>query len=94
MLSRYSDNPTMLRLIGKYANEEAEKADTADRQSFRAIAINAGTEKGGQIVSAFEDMAGASKGYFGCYLPSDGDYVQRMQAQWDGAEMQQAIADF
>lgn len=48
MLSRYSDNPTMLRLIGKYANEEAEKSDTADRQSFRAIAINAGTEQGGR----------------------------------------------
>lgn len=94
MLSRYSDNPTMLRLIGKYANEEAEKSDTADRQSFRAIAINAGTEQGGKTVAAFEDMAGASKGYFGCYLPSDGDYVQRMQSQWDGAEMQQAIADF
>lgn len=94
MVERFSNNTTMLRLIGKYA-EEARKTteEVAERQQFALVMSDARNKSAG-VVERFERLAKTAKTYSGGRLPDRAQYVQSMQKHWNEADIQTAIENF
>lgn len=94
MVERFSNNSTMLRLIGKYADEARKTTDdVAERQKF-AVAIADARNKSVGVVERFEHLARTAKIYSGGKIPDRAQYVQSMQGNWDKPEVQAAIENF
>lgn len=94
MVERYSGNTTMLRLIGKYANEARQTAENpAERQKITAAMMDT-RELSTGVAEQFERLARTAKTYSGKKLPESVKYVQSMQAHWDKPDIQAAIENF
>lgn len=94
MVERYSNNTTMLRLIGKYADEARKTAeDVAERQRI-TVAIGDAQKNSIGVVEQFEVLARTAKIYSGSNSPSRAQYVQSMQGHWDEPDIQAAIDNF
>lgn len=90
----YSGNKTMLRLIGKYADDARKDAQGAeDRQRLAAVSI-AARENSTGAVDQWEWLASAAKTYSGKNSSRSVSYVQAMQEHWNEADIQAAIENF
>lgn len=93
MVDRYSGNKTMLRLIGKYADDARKDAQGEDRQRLAAVSI-AARENSTGAVDQWEWLASAAKTYSGKNSSRSVSYVQAMQEHWNEADIQAAIENF
>lgn len=94
MVDRYSGNKTMLRLIGKYADDARKDAQGAeDRQRLAAVSIVARENSTG-AADRWEWLASAAKTYSGKNSSRSVSYVQAMQEHWNEADIQAAIENF
>lgn len=94
MVERYSGNTTMLRLIGKYANEARQTAENpVERQKITAAMMDT-RELSTGVVEQFEVLARTAKTYSGHKIPDRVQYVQSMQKYWDKPDIQAAIENF
>lgn len=94
MLDRYNGNKTMLRLIGKYAdNARQSMTNTEERQRMAVISMST-NKNGTSVVDAWENLAFAAKTYSGKNNPHSASYVHAMQRHWDDANIQNALRDF
>lgn len=86
MAARYDSNPTMLRLIGKYA-KEAEKAANShvEKRGFRTVAMN--TESGqSSIMRVWNDLSRVADGCSGQTAGRNAaspDYIISMGRHWE-----------
>lgn len=91
LAERYDSNPTMLRLVGKYAEEAAKNADAsgdhASRMGYTAVAL--ATKDGfGQIARKFDEiievgMYCSGRTHRGDKTVSDPDHVVKMGKCWE-----------
>lgn len=94
MVERYSGNTTMLRLIGKYADEARRTAENpVERQKISIAMIDAQRESI-SVADQFEELAEAAKIYCGKNAATSINYVQSMQEEWNGTDIQAAIENF
>lgn len=94
MLDRYSGNSTMLRLIGKYADELRQTiTEASTRQQIAAIAIRA-KESSTDEAGSWRELADAAKIYSGARSPRSPGYGQSTQKHREDAAIQAAIANF
>lgn len=76
MAGKYDSNPTMLRLIGKYAGEMAEKAERADRGTLYILADEC-KNGSGKVMRVWEDLVSATN-----YCSGIGAGDRRREAQF------------
>lgn len=95
MLERFSDNPTMCRMIGKYAGDAAVAARDNRQESaaLRAVHIEAGRDSY-SVIDTFNALADASIRYMGASSPERHEFSQQMQAHWDDGDIREAIDNF
>lgn len=94
MVERYSGNTTMLRLIGKYANEARQTAENpVERQKISIAMIDAQRESI-SVSEQFENLATIAKTYSGSNNPNRFQYVQSIQEAWDKPDIQALVENF
>lgn len=94
MLDQFSDNPTMRRLIGKFAGDAVKTApNQQDSATLRAIHSEAGRDSY-TVVEAFNALADISVRYLGASAPERHTYALQMQTCWDKGDIQEAIENF
>ena len=95
MLERFADNPTMCRMIGKYAGDAAAAARDNRQESaaLRAVHIEAGRDSY-SVIDTFNALADASIRYMGASSPERHEFSQQMQAHWDDGDIREAIDNF
>ncbi len=94
MVNRYSGNATMLRLIAKYANETRQMVDDPIERQRIGTAMLAAQEGSTSVVERFETLAAVAKTYCGKNAPDSIKYVQSMQEEWNGADIQAELENF
>ena len=95
MLEQFADNPTMCRMIGKYAGDAAAAARDNRQESaaLRAVHIEAGRDSY-SVIDTFNALADASVRYMGASSPERHEFSQQMQAHWDDGDIREAIDNF
>ena len=95
MLEQFADNPTMRRMIGKYAGDAAAAARDNRQESaaLRAVHIEAGRDSY-SVIDTFNALADASIRYMGASSPERHEFSQQMQAHWDDGVIREAIDNF
>ena len=95
MLEQFADNPTMRRMIGKYAGDAAAAARDNRQESaaLRAVHIEAGRDSY-SVIDTFNALADASIRYMGASSPERHAFSQQMQAHWDDGDIREAIDNF
>ena len=95
MLEQFADNPTMCRMIGKYAGDAAAAARDNRQESaaLRAVHIEAGRDSY-SVIDTFNALADASIRYMGASSPERHEFSQQMQAHWDDGDIREAIDNF
>jgi len=95
MLDQFADNPTMRRMIGKYARDAAAAARDNRQEStaLRAVHIEAGRDSYG-VIDTFNALADASIRYLGASAPDRYTYGLQMQSHWDDGDIREAIDNF
>lgn len=85
MAEKFDTNPTMLKIIAKYAGEAAQNADRADRGIFYAVAD--GCKNGsGKIMRAWEELASTTNycsGIGGGERKRDARFAVHMAEKWE-----------
>lgn len=95
MLDQFADNPTMRRMIGKYAGDAAAAARDNRQESaaLRAVHIEAGRDSY-SVIDTFNALADASIRYLGASAPDRHAYGLQMQSHWDDGDIREAIDNF
>lgn len=95
MLEQFADNPTMRRMIGKYAGDAAAAARDNRQESaaLRAVHIEAGRDSY-SVIDTFNALADASIRYMGASSPERHEFSQQMQAHWDDGDIREALNNF
>lgn len=95
MLDHFADNPTMRRMIGKYAGEAAAAARDNRQESaaLRAVHIEAGRDSY-SVIDTFNALADASIRYLGASAPDRHTYSLQMQSHWNDGDIREAIDTF
>lgn len=95
MLDQFADNPTMRRMIGKYAGDAAAAArdDRQESTALRAVHIEAGRDSY-SVIDTFNALADASIRYLGASAPDRHAYGLQMQSHWDDGDIREAIDNF
>lgn len=95
MLDQFADNPTMRRMIGKYAGDAAAAARDNRQEStaLRAVHIEAGRDSY-SVIDTFNALADASIRYLGASAPDRHTYGLQMQSHWDDGDIREAIDNF
>lgn len=95
MLDQFADNPTMRRMIGKYAGDAAAAARDNRQEStaLRAVHIEAGRDSY-SVIDTFNALADASIRYLGASAPGRHAYGLQMQSHWDDGDIREAIDNF
>lgn len=95
MLDQFTDNPTMRRMIGKYAGDAAAAARDNRQESaaLRAVHIEAGRDSY-SVIDTFNALADASIRYLGASAPDRHAYGLQMQSHWDDGDIREAIDNF
>lgn len=95
MLDQFADNPTMRRMIGKYAGDAAAAAydNRQESTALRAVHIEAGRDSY-SVIDTFNALADASIRYLGASAPDRHTYGLQMQSHWDDGDIREAIDNF
>lgn len=95
LFEQFKDNPTMRRMIGKYAKDaaEARKNNKAESTAMRVLSNEAGRDSY-SIKETFNTIADASVRYMGISSPERAGFAQQMQAHWHDGDIREAIAVF
>ena len=95
MLEQFADNPTMCRMIGKYAGDAvaAARDNRQESAALRAVHIEAGRDSY-SVIDTFNALADASIRYMGASSPERHEFSQQMQAHWDDGDIREAIDNF
>lgn len=95
MYSKYAENLTMKRLIGKYAHDAADGTPTHDDAQKLSSIYTDSTTGIKDTLDAWDAICESSKIYVGSRRPESPAYVQHMQRCWnDNDEIQQSIDTF
>lgn len=95
MLDQFADNPTMRRMIGKYAGGAAAAAcdNRQESTALRAVHIEAGRDSY-SVIDTFNALADASIRYLGASAQGRYTYGLQMQSHWDDGDIREAIDNF
>lgn len=95
MLDQFADNPTMRRMIGKYAGDAAAAAcdNRQESTALRAVHIEAGRDSY-SVIDTFNALVDASIRYLGASAQGRYTYGLQMQSHWDDGDIREAIDNF